>query len=594
MKRFVWILVGALILAPPGLALKDKPASPEPDARRTELSNELSAFVREAVNEGLLDPVGTARKQHEAEVAPGPTQLIAEPAAPLVPEPMPSGPINCAAPYPLDFKSFEGLSRYSDIYAYREGSPLAGTEIVPVAAKQGEAHPGVTLAKAYIALDLASEAAMTVKSGRGQDEVALQNLATLLDGYGPAPTAYFAELAACYPQAGLWHALALVSHQDKSGSALLEANLSGFRQLPVQLRDRAAMIAVPALDGTGHRTLAKLLLGSFSEEEIAGSNQLRFSEAIIDLGEGSPEAEQLIGQFLIHSRFQEAALSALVRHKRPVEGAMREILVDEMFTRIELAQKDADVREDLSFVLDEMSAGSLYEPMMKLAELPSMQSPEARAELTRNLADSLKRDLESDDSLRNLAAIEALVKEPGLLDAMPERAALYELGTEVAVRLGFGSLGEVLSDKAQGGEGVAEQRAVLAYRQKDMTEVFGLASRYPANQKINLIAAQAAIDTLDRAKLSVLEPRLTLAPETILTLIELDAATGHWMVSDKVFEAASRLTGEAEQTRVARVMNLKQTPVATVPATVRVPMSSIPGILSRSRESLEKMPGEAP
>ncbi len=585
MKRLVWILLGSLFLAPPGLARGPTPASPEPDARRSELSDELGAFVRQAVNDGLLDPVGTAKAAEDrravAEAAQAPA-LSSEPAA----APIEAAPIDCTKPYPLDFRDFDALSSYGDIYAYREETPAAGE------AGTG-ANPGLTLARAYLSLDLASEAAMTVKTGLDQDAIALRRLADLLDGRGRAPVAYFTELAGCYPQAGFWLGLALVSEHEGSGAALMEANLTGFRQLPLQLRDRAALIAIPALDGLGQRTLAQLMFASFSEPEVDNSTQLRFTEAVLGLAGGDPDAEQLIKQFLIQARFQEAALSALVRHKRPVNPTIREILVDGMVNRIELAQQNADVRDDLKFVLAEMSTSSMYVPMMKLADLPSMQSPEARAELTRHLAESLQRDLASDESLRNLAAIEALIKDPGLLEGEPERAALYETATGVAVRLGFGSLGDALANKAEGGEGVAEQRAVLAYRQKHIDEVFNLAARYPANQKITLIAAQAAIDASDRVKLSVYESRLSLAPETILALIEQDAASGHWIVSDMVFQAAAKLPGDDQQRRVARVLRLKQASPVPV-SSGRLNMSSIPGKLDRSRQSLEQMSGGAP
>lgn len=584
MRRFVWILVGSLLLAPPGLALKPNPDTPATEAQRSELSDELGAFVRQAVNEGLLEPVGTkaAEERKAAQEHPVAADFAAAEATP----PPEAGPIDCSRPYPLDFEEFGALASYQDIYAYREDSPVAG------AAGDGS-NPGLTLARAYLSLDLASEAAMTVKSGRDQDAVALRHLADLLDGSGKASVEYFSELTACYPQAGLWLGLALVSHRDGAGAPLIEANLTGFRKLPLQLRDRAAMIAIPELDGHGQRTLAQLLFASFTEEEVANSTQMRFAKAVLGLSSGDPEAEQLISQFLIQSRFQEAALSALVRHKRPVNDAVREILVDDMVNRIELAQQDADVRDDLRFVLEEMSQASMYIPMMKLADLPSMQSPEARAELTSHLAASLKRDLASDESLRKLAAIEALIKDPGLLDAAPERAALYETATVVAVSLGFGSLGDALANKAEGGEGVAEQRAVLAYRQKHIDEVFVLAARYPANQKITLIAARAAIDAKDKAKLSVYESRLALEPETVLALIEQDAAAAHWIVSDKVFEAAGKLTDKEQKSRVDRVLRLKQAKPPVV-ASGRVTMSSIPGKLDRSRQSLEQMTGGAP
>lgn len=583
MRRFVWILVGSLLLAPPGLALKPNPDEPAADSRRSELSDELGAFVRQAVNEGLLDPVGT--KAAEDRKAAQELPLPAEPAIAQEAPPPEAGPIDCSKPYPLDFGEFGALATYKDIYAYREDSPVAGET-------SDGSNPGLTLARAYLSLDLASEAAMTVKSGRDQEAVALRHLADLLDGRNAASVEYFTELTGCYPEAGLWLGLAQISRHDGAGAQLIEANLTGFRKLPLQLRDRAAMIAIPALDGFGQRTLAQLLFAGFSEEEVANSTQLRFSKAILGLPTGDPEAEQLIGQFLIQARFQEAALSALVRYKRPVNSAVREILVDDMVNRIELAQQNSDVRDDLRFVLVEMGSASMYLPMIKLAELPSMQSPEARAELTDHLAASLKRDLASDESLRNLAAIEALIKDPGLLDNAPNKSELYETATVVAVRLGFGSLADTLASKAEGGEGVAEQRAILAYRQKHIDEVFILAARYPANQKISLIAARAAIDAQDKAKLTVYESRLTLVPETVLALIEQDAAAAHWIVSEKVFQSAAQLTDEDQKRRVERVLRLKEAkpPVAAG----RVNMSSIPVKLDRTRQSLEQMTGGAP
>ena len=301
----------------------------------------------------------------------------------------------------------------------------------------------------------------------------------------------------------------------------------------------------------------------------------------------------MIGKFLIQSRFQEAALASLVRHKRPVNAVVREILLDEMVTRIELSQQDADVRADLRFVLDELSQNSMYVPMMRLAELPSMQSDAAREELTRHLATSLQSDLASDDSLRNLAAIEALIKDPGLLDTAPERAALYETATVVAVRLGFGSLGDALAAKAKGGEGVAEQRAVLAYRQKNYQELYDLAGHYPANQRINRIAAIAAIDTQDRTKLSAFEGRLSLEPDTVLALIEQDATTSHWLVSDRFYQAAMKLSGDDQQWRVDRVMRLKHLPAQPIP-NARLAMSTISGKLNSSRESLAQLSAETP
>ncbi len=580
MRSIVSILLGGLLVAAAGLASNPAAAAPEPASRSSTLRNELGAFVEQAVNEGLLDPAGKTKPK------PADDSVPAQP-VPAAPGPAQSALIDCSAPYPLDFSEFEALTHYSDIYSYREAAPADGEVQVTE-----EGRSATRLAKVYVALDLASEAVMTVKSARDQDSVAVYNLALLLEGQAGEVAGYFTELAACYPRARIWQSLALLAQQDERGADLLGAEMSAFRQLPLHLRDRAALIAIPELDGLGQRTLAKTLIAAFSEEEIANSSQLRFSQAVLDLGSGKPEAEEQIAQFLIQSRFQEPALSALIRHKRPVNDAVRHILYDDMVNRIELAQQNADVRDDLEFVLDEMSASSMYVPMLKLADLPSMQTPSAREELITHLAASLQRDLASEDVLRNLAAIEALIKDPGLLETAPDRAALYETATAVAVRLGFGELGDKLSDKAQESEGIAEQRAVLAFRQKNTDEVYALASRFPRNQKINLIAAMAAIDARDRTKLAAIEGRLELVPDTILALIEQDAATGHWLVSPAVFEAAGKLTDAGHQDRVKRVNRLKTAGAEPVPAG-RVAMTSISGKLSQSRASLKQLSAQA-
>ena len=148
MKRLVWILIGSLILAQPGLALKDKPASPEPESRREKLSNELGVFVREAMKEGLLEPSGTPKNLQPAPVEPQPPSEPVVEAAPVSVQPQ--APLDCTVPYPLDFAGFDQLKRYSDIYYFREESPSGGAELHEAKAFGTTiGHPGANLAKAY-------------------------------------------------------------------------------------------------------------------------------------------------------------------------------------------------------------------------------------------------------------------------------------------------------------------------------------------------------------------------------------------------------------------------------------------------------------
>lgn len=585
MRRIVWILAGALALAPPGLALKDPPPAQAGDHRAQDLSSEFDAFVQQALKEGLLSPVAP-RETKPAVPAPeaGPADL--RPAPVSAPDHLPTAePVDCNVPYPLDFSAYAPLERYADLYEIANAVP-DGT--------RDQFSPELT--RALIALDLAPEAASSAGRSAEAEGVALRHLARLIEQRGAPATAYFAELSKCHADAGFWHGLSLLEEGDADGVRLINDHLFVFRRLPLQLRDRVAFMAVPALDAIGDRTLAQKMLTTFSEAQVSNSAQLTFAFAILGLGAGDKASEKVIEGFLLQSRFEREALSALVRHKRPVRQIVRSILLDEMVAQIEFAQKDADVRGDLRFVLDELSRESLYAPMMKLAELPSMKSETAHDELVHALVSTLERDLAGEDRLRNLAAIEALLNEPGLLDQAPQRKALFESATNVAVRLGFGTLGEALAAKSQGAAGLADQRALLAYRQKDYDTVYQLAERFPLDQGVQRIAVKTAIDRADAARLGTFEKRLKLDPDTLLTLIEHDAAGGRWMLSDSTYRAARALTGEAQRVRVARVMRLKPSVWPEYPGyqeSSRLPVASIPGKLSQSRQAIEQMKAEA-
>jgi hypothetical protein len=598
MKRFVATLLVCLFASCSVLAQVQEPEATSTDARRNELSRELGAIVEQAVNEGLLEPVGKAKPERAPKVivpkvtepkppaAPADASTSKLPAAAELPQ-APAPVMDCSAPYPLDFSEFGKISEYAHIYAYRETKPVAGE------AASTAAHPAARLAKAYLALDLAPEAAITLRSARDQEAVAVQQLSALLQDEQAPPVEYFTQLAACYPQAKLWQSVALIKAQDVSGGPMLEAELKSFRKLPLQLRDRVALITIPGLDALDQSLLAKLLIASFSEEEVNNSSQLQFSKAVLGLAAGDPDADRIMRTFLVQARFQKDALSALLRHGRPVTSPLRDVLLDDMVNRIEVAGPESDIARDLRFVLGEMSASSMYGPMMKIAELPGLKSPAARAELGLQLSSAIKRDLESDDPLKTLAAIEAMVNDPGYLDSAPGRDELFDDATVAAGQLGLGTLSERLASKAKGGEGIAEQRAVLASRQSDRAELADLVIQYPDNQRIGLIAARAAIDADDRAKLARIEPKLNLEPEIILALIEQDASSGNWIVSDRVYSAASKLTEDTQKMRVARVLKLKSQP-ELLDAGSRVPMSSVSATLSRSRESLAKLSGDAP
>jgi hypothetical protein len=79
--------------------------------------------------------------------------------------------------------------------------------------------------------------------------------------------------------------------------------------------------------------------------------------------------------------------------------------------------------------------------------------------------------------------------------------------------------------------------------------------------------------------LAKFEGRLALKPESVLALIEQDAVSGHWIVSDRVYMAADQLTGTEHTERVARVSTLKK-------AALNLPSPRAPMTMARVRETL--------
>ncbi|MFN7054804.1 hypothetical protein [Hyphomonas sp.] len=572
MKRFVWLLLCGVLIAPPGLALKQDEAGRSAQA----LSDELTQIVERALNEGLLAP---AEGQRPAPASPP----ISAPAVTAdaghdghVPQ------VDCSAGYPLDFSAFRQMSNYQDILDYRQS-----VREMPAADRM--------LARAYLALDLSAEALINLRSVADHEADALRELARLMENRQLPDTDYFRRLSACHEGGRLWLGLALLIQGEREGAALIDQSVTAFRQLPPQLRDRYAMLAIPALDAVGERVLAQKLFSGFNPEEVANSSQLQLAKAVLDLGAGNPEGEAALRSFLGQGRFQETALFTLLRHGRTISQLERDVLLNGLLTSVEQARLEADIRSSLTFVLEELSLASRYETMIEMAARPNLQSSAAQAEIRRRFAEGLQRDLAGEDPLRALAAIEALVREEGLIEGGEARAALYEAGVLRAVRLGFGSLADALARKANPGQPVAEKRAILAYHRGEADTLKAKADEYPDNPSIARMAALAALRAGERDKVSELSARLTADPASVLALIEEDAATGRWIVPEPVYAAASALPGEEERRRVRRVMTLKRAAEGLAPSTEPdLTMAGMPETLLRSRLALESLPGKEP
>ena len=572
MTRFPWVLLLSLCLVPQVLAAEPNSAAADKSDRNAELSSDLDQFVRGAINEGLLTPSNPGdsapAKPHVDGMA---TMMPSE----QVTEQRQVGTAHegmCNGSYALDFSGLQQFSRYQELYAVRDNQDAATDHTVtPVTSSE--------LAKAHIALGLYSEALMVLKRTQGPETTPYRKLAELLESRQRPDIEYFREMASCRSQAGHWHALAQMVSGDTDGFQNLQSALTEFRKLPLQMRIDYAALAIPELERHGDKALARKLLADFNEVDISNSPQLRFVDALVKLDSGDSGAERTIVGFLSHPQFQEQALAAMLRRKRPLDPAYQEILLTDLMQKFGQEDGDRQLAASLQFALEELSARSKYQPIMELARMPALQNPAAQAEVKRQLVASLQRDLSSEDPLRNLASISALASESGLLDDHPSKDQLIRTATEQAVHFGFGSIASMLAGKSETKENATLQVAALAFLRHDYTSVYALADQSTGDDAITLLAAKSAIAEQDKPLLAKFESRLPLKPEVTLALIEQDALSGYWIVSDHVYATASQLTGTEHLRRVARVESLKS-------AALGKPLPRAPMTMARIRETL--------
>tara|TARA_R110000868_G_scaffold32971_10_gene120061 strand:- start:6661 stop:8427 length:1767 start_codon:yes stop_codon:yes gene_type:complete len=580
MTRYPWILLLSLCLAPQVLAVEQNSAATEATERNAELSSDLDQFVRGAINEGFLTPIGSAdsspAQQNHSENLVEPTSGKM---APVKSEVVAANDGACTGPYALDFSELQTVGRYQDLYEVRDK--------VDAAAEHGDAPVQKTaLAKAHIALGLYSEALMVLRRTPGPEFTPYRKLAELMNNRQRPDTAYFHKMDSCRSEAGHWLALAQFISGDAGGVQKLQDSLSGFRKLPLQLRIDYAALVIPELERIDEKGLARKLMADFSEDQVNRSPQLRFVDALVKLDSGDSAAERTVVGFLSHPQFQEQALAAMLRRKRPLDPAYQEILLSDLMRKFGQQGSDRQLAASLQFALEELSARSKYQPIMELAQMPALQNPAAQAEVKRQLVSSLKRDLSGEDRLRNLAAISAMASDSKLLDDHPSKDQLVKMATEQAVHFGFGSMASALVGKSETKGSASQEVATLAFRRHDYASVYALADEFTRDEGIAVLAAKSAIMEQNQPLLIKFENRMPLKPESLLALIEQDAVSGHWIVSDRIYAAADQLTGADHKQRVERVSALKR-------AALNLPSPTAPMTMARVREKLSATPPPA-
>lgn len=548
MRRALLLLCASCMLTSPSIADEEtKGAGPEV-SKDSDSAKALNDFISRAVDDGLLNRPGAVSP---AEV----------PSSGLTRPETASG---CAIVADADFtpqKSFNGFSDLMELEASE----------VP--------FPAVDRIKARMAIGLYSEARSLAK-GAGSDSSYLLNLAHLLE-YQSSPTPrYFTKYSRCGVPANFWSAIAKLADHDESGVEDLEAGISYYRDLPMQMQIDIVTIAVPALDGYGERLTARKLMTAFTDDDIKNSSNLQFSAALLD-----ENAEKKIDEFIIRPEFRMKALSAIVQRGDTLSTPQRELLLEEVADIIDTETDEYQLTIALKFALQEFGKRSNVPEMLALARLPKLQSPAARNTILQHIATVVARDLQSDDQMKVLSTIETLFDHSDVLEGHASTASLYTIASERARALGYSTLARRLIDKDQRELEDLLQKAELAFRKNEQPRLYAIADQRPASPELALLAARAALEASDTDNIEKFQSRLLNSPDKALRLIQEDAAVGKWLVAEEVYLAAGSTSNISEAAEAANILALRREALAAKQRP-EIGLGSVETILARSTKDL--------
>ena len=182
--------------------------------------------------------------------------------------------------------------------------------------------------------------------------------------------------------------------------------------------------------------------------------------------------------------------------------------------------------------------------------------------------------------------MDALLAAADLLSEHDELDNLYTNASQLALKLGFQNLAATFASRSSDPEELVEARASLAFRMADHDALKSFTDLYPENAEITLLAALSAVRSGDEALLAAVEPRLRRDARTVVSLIEMDAASGRWIVPEYIYGTARALGDEEHKARVERVELLRSQLGAPQPSP-EYGVADIGSALKRIRTSLE-------
>lgn len=544
----------------------------DPDARAS-LSLKLDAFIDGAVEKGLLEPADQPRSL----IVPPADEPIAElEQTPPAPETEYTALLQpCEAYEVLDFSDFSGMESYADLIAFRDY--LAAEEGV------SEGDRAVVMARAYIAVGLSAEALMVLQGVDDPRRAILEPFARMLEGRGGGDDETLRGAAACSEPTELWLAVAHLSEDEADGVDVLRERVSYFRQLPFQMRASVASIVVPALTRLDEDILASRIMADFTQEEISKAARLQFSQALLDFADGDQAAVSKVQSFLEQPSAQANAIQALS------EQGLLPQMIDGQSPREDLVNfvaGAANTREEilrLQVVLDTLLKARRHNEFAALAQAPAFDDPKKTDLIRQTLIIALEDDLASASATQRLQAMDALFSDKDFIVESDDSLALLQNAAAMAEADGYGRLAAHLYGRLPQPETHPDlATAKTAFRRGDHAVVYDLASTSPDSVTLALLAGRSGVTLGDTDRVQQAEATLAEHPEQLLELIEADALSDQWLVSDQAYDQVLAADDPALSQRVARIKAIKAASMSVQDARRPAPtLSRANSILSR-------------
>ena len=524
------------------------------------LSEHFRDFVDEALDEGLLMPKETDQPASSTQLFRGRLQQAEEAQTPLELS-------VCGMDRVSGFQEFKDFSTYEDLILWRQQR----------LAEDGELS-SVELSKAYIATGLYAEARLELSRVEGDESKFLYAIARLLEDSQVPDIEVFETAAECGDENRLWLAAAQLAILNPQGAEMLDGQLMAFRNLPHQMKVQLGSNLIPVLDRMKRKLLAEKLLAAFEPAIIKRTRGLSFSKALLD------RDQAVVRQYLAYPETRSQAAAALVRFGFKVDPALQSELVDNALQDVQRLPENANVRASIQTMLNDMDDTSDYTLLTQLAKLSTLHAPEMRDLLSEQFESRLRKDLMKTGETANLTAIGALVENDALLRERPESGDIFMAASAGSATLGLKSLSDFLGAGMQTSDDQISAQAALAFRMADFDTLHQLSRTAQDNPDVSRLATMSAIMLQDKAWLQQAGAHVPLDTETLVALIECDAAGGNWLLPSTIYSAVERVDEPEYRGRIELILAMRAR--AKGAGKREIQLSSVPDDLAQIEASL--------